>query len=161
MAQAGTTWTPNPPGRRGNVSRPGDNSPMTDGMPEIPDGIHFSWPGADVAICGADVGHGTGELTAVALETTCRTCLTELAACGEWPGAADKLRILYAEAAEAAGPVQAAPPARQQARTVRLSGRPQVVDPMAIGRAAPGPVQVLRRPPGAGGVPRPGGAPGR
>jgi hypothetical protein len=58
-------------------------------------GPHFIWPHGGAAICGADVRHKTWlRSTPVATETRCRACLTRLAECGEWPGAADLLRTL-------------------------------------------------------------------
>jgi len=127
-------------------------------MTEIPDGIHFSWPQVGLAICGDDVQNGAGELTYIALETTCPACLAELAACGEWPEAADKLRILYAPGPAA---VRAGPPAGQQAATAGLRARPQRADLAATPPAPPGRFQVRRhRPRGTGGARQPGRAPG-
>ncbi|MGH3201337.1 MAG: hypothetical protein ACRDP5_04675 [Streptosporangiaceae bacterium] len=116
-------------------------------MRQIPPGIHFSWPDAGLAICGDDIQNGAGELTHIALETTCPACLAELAACGEWPEAADKLRILYAPGP---GPVHAAPAAAAGG----LLARPQRAELAAIAPASSGRVQVLRRRPGGARQPR-------
>jgi hypothetical protein len=53
--------------------------------------IHFMWPGAGLAICGADILHGAPGWLGAMGEQTCQGCLRELAGCGAWPDAADLL----------------------------------------------------------------------